>query len=398
MRILIICLVIYAINFLFRFTLFEFAIVYNDSLGGSNMDALFWTYKNIEFLNEHLIGFSPIELTPIWNLIVIIFDMNFRAYWIMNFLIGILDIIFMYLIVKEFNFLNWTKNIILLSSVISPYMVFSSLKIRPDNLAFLFALISLYLSLKNKPILSAISFSFSIFGFKIQFLTWFFVILFFNRKRLIKFLITFFLFGFAYYLFFFDYEKFIFFGRFGTNVSNVFEFYKNITYQTPFPFLGFFSHIGLLYMLGILMPIFYNFSIFPPFPLRSLYSNFILNLSAGFLLEKNKFFRKIGILFLIIQLVILIYKFILDIWGLKIENNLYKTIYNLKYVCSREFPAEIYVYHKKVENCKFFLISKGALHNSDILDLEKYKIIYQVPKGFSIKEFLKNFKSRKIYD
>jgi len=144
----VICLIVYVVNFLFRFILFEFAIVYNDSLGGSNMDALFWTYKDISFLKEHLIGFSPTELTPIWNLVVMIFDMNFRAYWIMNFLIGILDIIFMFLILKAFNFSNWTKSIILLSSVISPYMLFSSLKIRPDNLAFLFALISLYLSLK----------------------------------------------------------------------------------------------------------------------------------------------------------------------------------------------------------------------------------------------------------
>ncbi len=55
----LICLFVYTINFLFRFILFKFAIVYNDSLGGSNMDALFWTYKDIEFLNEHLIGFSP---------------------------------------------------------------------------------------------------------------------------------------------------------------------------------------------------------------------------------------------------------------------------------------------------------------------------------------------------
>jgi len=388
----VICLIVYVVNFLFRFILFEFAIVYNDSLGGSNMDALFWTYKDISFLKKHPIGFSPIELTPIWNLVVMIFDMNFRAYWIMNFLIGILDIIFMFLILKAFNFSNWTKSIILLSSVISPYMLFSSLKIRPDNLAFLFALISLYLSLRNKPILSAISFSFSIFGFKIQFLSWLFIILFFNRKHLIKFLITFLVFSFIYYIFFFDYQKFLFFGKFGTNASSLFEFYKNITYQTPFSFLGFFSHIGLLYILGILIPIFYNFSILPPFPLRSLYSNFILNLSGGFLLEKNKFFRKIGVLLFSLQLIILIYKFILDIWGLTIEDKTYKMVYNLKNVCSREFPIEEYVYRKRIESCEFFFISKGALHNSDILDLKSYKIIYQVPEGFSIKTFLKEFK------
>ena len=48
----VICLIVYVVNFLFRFILFEFAIVYNDSLGGSNMDALFWTYKDISFLKR----------------------------------------------------------------------------------------------------------------------------------------------------------------------------------------------------------------------------------------------------------------------------------------------------------------------------------------------------------
>ncbi|MEO0212461.1 MAG: hypothetical protein ABIL49_01105 [candidate division WOR-3 bacterium] len=377
-KIFIFCLLIYILNFIFRIIFFKWAIVYNDSLGGSNMDALFWTSKDVY------------SLSPLWYFLVKIIGSNFKLLWIINFISTLISIWLMYLILNYFNFSQFTKSIILLSSVLSPYILFSSLKVRPDTMAMLLSILSLYLALKNKPILSGISYGFSIFGFKIQFVVWLFILLFTNRKNILKFIFSFGLLFIVYYFFLLDFEKLTFFKSFGSNVSPLLDIHKNITYQTPYSILGFFSQLGFLYILGFLLPLFNYALILPPFPLRSLYSNFILNLSSGFLIEKSKNFKIMSILLFSIQLIILVYKFALDIRGLIIENKFYQKIYELKYVCANEFPAHLYVLKKEPIECKYYIISDGSLHKSEILNLENYKIIYKVEDAFSIKNFIKS--------
>jgi len=313
--------ILYLLVFLLKFIHFRYVYSSTIALTGWNADAFLWSFVG-KFLAEN--GFDWEKLSslfegyfsptlsqapfqglfaPLYTLIVfLVFKMGGNLAIIRFFSIVAYAFAFplMDSILRRLNFRLFTRWMVLLAVFFNIYTLSLSFKVRPDNFAFVLALLSLYLALKGREISSAILFAASVLGFKVQMALWgyfiaYFILVFHGWKKLVRFLL---ILGIVIALYF-PYYSWISdkLPRLAEHLSRynlvpMGKAFETIPAWSLIHFVGLFG-LGILaiFYIGGWLPVsrfvlhLRNKMIPLPFPARSHLPNFILDMGYGYFWE-----------------------------------------------------------------------------------------------------------------
>ena len=423
-------ILLYLLLFFIKLLNFDYAFSWSRSFGGWNGDAFFWSFagqvlalEGWTYLKELVSTFPkpfmqmPFQglLSPIYTLLVFIFyklGLSLKFLWYTAIVIYGLSFYFMDRILKELGFSITGRFITLLAVFLSPYTLQLSFKLRPDNFAFVFALLGLFFILKNRHLIAGILFSISVFGFKIQLAGWIPIAVYFlfiaDKRDLKKKLVSLAMFVMpivlaaisylAWYTYLSDLLPLLIEKLKEANTIHtryMFNTYHKLNLLQLIGLIGL-GLLGIIYLYSWLpvMKILTGKSLVPsPFPHRSLYSTFILEMGLGFMYEISKRFKKrisriVMLSFLFGSIAVFsawsIKSFITDWKYAKIEDNFYRKIVQLSNegkVCSYEYyyvPAQYlrlfvetpnlpYLPYPISENCDYYAIFVSHLSNKSTI-------------------------------
>ena len=291
------------------------------AITGWNADAFLWGFVgkffaenglNWKSLSSLFHGyFSPtLAQTPFQGLFSPLFTLmvflsfkltgSIRLLWYSSLLGYALSFPIMDRILKRVGFSLLTRWLVLISVFFSIYTLSLSFKIRPDNFAFLSALLSIYLSIYGKPIPSAILFAIAALGFKVQMALWgyfiaYFLIVRYGVRKFLRFIFTLGIFLVIYT------PYYLWISGNLPNLSRHLSIYNLTLIYQAFDFIPAYSYVHLIGLMGLgILGLMYIVGWMPvskfilhisskmvpiPFPARSHMPNFLLDMGYGYLWE-----------------------------------------------------------------------------------------------------------------
>ncbi len=337
-------LILYLLLFLVRSISFRYVYSSTIAVTGWNADAFLWSFVG-RFLAENGLDwqklsslfdgyFSPTLsgapfqglFAPLYTLIVFLVFRAGGDIDVVRFL-SILAYAFSFpvmdRILKLLGFRPAVRWLVLLGIFFNIYTLSLSFKIRPDNFAFLAILLSTYLALRGRGMMSGLLFSASVLGFKVQMALWGYMIAYFilwrhGWRQLLPFLLTVSVFValyLPYYLWISGHLPELSAHLSHYNLVPLNRAFASIPSWSILHFVGLFGlgllallYIGgwipvsrfLLKMKGEMIPM--------PFPARSHLPNFILDLGYGYLWEvaRRLKYKPSRILFLVFLSLVMI--------------------------------------------------------------------------------------------
>jgi len=343
------------------------------------------------------------KLAPLFTLTILSFLKLFGSIKYYIYIIPILQILLIsvfFKISEELKLSDDEELMALFSFIVSPYFLTLSYKIRPDNWAFLFASLAFYFALKNRYIITSFLYSISVFGYKIQFIYWFFILVYLLKswKARIIFTTVFSFFGLIYFI--------LIYLPINKNYPTLLEYlamYNSQSLQFNFRYLLILTKIigllglGTLAIMYLLNPIniFYLIKyhkISELFGSRSFHPQLITDLGFSHIWRFAKssifpFLKYIFILIIIVQALANSYYFYVDIKNTIIENKFYKKLEELSRnpqntVCSyrRESNFFLRLYFPKRTNLGQFFSRTLEIRPDEKINCSI--ITYSEEKGF----------------
>ncbi len=358
-----------------------------------NNDTFYWTWCALQLAEHGKVDFFDTRLfsnlqnpyfqgcffSPGYTFIALIlfkiFGITILPLQIVLFLAYLLTLILVYEILKYLFNDRFVRNMTFLVFVLNPYSLLFSFAVRPDTLAFLFAVLSALFALKSKTLLSALSFITSVLVFKQNYVILLFVIIYFlflsiklkgNVRKLrdviaplLKFIIPIALIFAVYYFTIYLYVK--------TNFPEMVEYLSKSNTSTlssylktdrfhlliymPFYF-GMPSLIGMIYFMGTILTLPITGGIAEIVQRRAL-THLFLMIGIGEISSKMKNLGRIFITFTVIYTILIsIHLVIADFKAAYKENEYMREIIKLgekNLICSMNSPASgftAYLFHQ----------------------------------------------------
>jgi len=198
---LLICLIFYLTNYICREIRFDY-VLSSSVIHAQNFDAALWcwcardlvqhnkvdydyyyktSYPECRFKHFYYLQgcFFSKGFTGLCYIFFKIFGVKLKP--IRNFLvlIGITNIFLIFFILKSLPFSEEAKSLVLLSSIFNTFWTNFALHIRPDAIALTFSLLAFLCILKNRHLFAGIFYAISIYFFKLNFITWTLVYIFY---------------------------------------------------------------------------------------------------------------------------------------------------------------------------------------------------------------------------
>ncbi len=313
--------VLYLLLFLVKSIAFRYVYSSTIAITGWNADAFLWSFVGRFFaengLDWHKLSslfeghFSPTLsqapfqglFAPLYTLLVfLVFKLggNLDVVRFLSIITYAFSFPVMDAILRRLGFRLLTRWLVLLAVFFNIYTLSLSFKVRPDNFSFFLILLSTYLALDGRSVLSGIAFAASTLGFKVQMALWgymigYFILVRYGWRRLTRFLLSVLLIVavyFPYYLWVSDQLPALSHHLSRYNLVSLSKSFEVIPSWSLVHFIGLFG-LGLLalFYIGGWIPVsrfvlnLKGEMIPVPFPSRSHLSNFILDMGYGYLWE-----------------------------------------------------------------------------------------------------------------
>ncbi len=314
-------LIAYLVLFLVKSAFFRYVYSSTIAITGWNADAFLWSFVG-KFLAENGLDwhklsslfegyFSPTLsqapfqglFAPLYTLIVFLtfeFGGDLDVIRFLSIVAYALSFPIMDAILRRLGFRLITRWLVLLGIFFNIYTLSLSFKVRPDNFAFILMLVSVYMALSGRAVLSGIFFVASTLGFKVQMALWGYAVAYFilvNRgwRRVARFVLT----VLAFLILYLPYYLWI--SNQLPALSGHLTRYNLVPLNRAFEIIPSWSIVHFVGLFGLgLLALFYIGGWIPisrfvlnlkgemipvPFPSRSHLPNFLLDMGYGYLWE-----------------------------------------------------------------------------------------------------------------